>query len=413
VPVPFRILVGVNLGASCRARVRPAVPRSAPQTSRSLFHGADPAPAEATPLAPARKRAEAPGVPIPALLIASLLVLGSAARAAADPPRGLAELDLAFGGALAAYQAGDYEGSIALLRGIVRDLEELPPGDEAEAQWSRALLRLAHAEATVGRVELSREAMEALLALEPAALPDPESYSPSFRREFERARARLEVRPRLRLAVTSPRQGALVAVGLKHVGATPAEARLPAGRYRVTVADGLGEVSLWVDLSRDESVELRPPGPPPPTSPALAAAEGMVAEPLPPLASPEVGPGPPASPEPLAVRAQAPQARWMRPAAWLSASLAAVCAGVAAWQGIAASQYASEARALVLPGGNLAPGADPASYSSAAASYQSARQAAWIAGGAAVALSAGAAALFLVSGPSGVEAAPGGAAVRF
>ncbi len=343
-----------------------------------------------------------------AAAIALVALAGSAGALEPAPARDLGELDRAFSEALSTYRAGDYPAAISALASIVADLELLPPSAEAEAQWSRALLRLAHAEATLGRTDAARAAMELLLGIEADARPDPEQYSPSFRREFERARARVEARGRVRLTVASSGGAAEASVGCRPLGPAPAEARLPPGRYRVAVVALSGRAArASVDLVEDHTValDLATPG-----ETSLAAR---------PLAPPDPAPrGTPALPglgsaEPLALRASVANGRgWMRPAAWTAVSLAAVSAGVAVWQGIEAGHYASEARALVLPGGSLAGGADPSAYTAATASYEQARSAAWIAGGAALALSAGAAVLFVLGAPA-VEPAPGGAAVRF
>ena len=86
----------------------------------------------------------------------------------------LPELERAYGGALATYQNGEYEGSIRTLYAVVEDIEKLPESAEAYQQWVRALLRLAHAENTIGHVAEGRAAMEKVLAVEPRHQPDPE-----------------------------------------------------------------------------------------------------------------------------------------------------------------------------------------------------------------------------------------------
>ena len=342
-----------------------------------------------------------------AAAIALVALAGSAGAPEPAPGPSLRDLDRAFDEALATYRGGDYPASIQALSSIVADLEAMPASAEAEAQWSRALLRLAHAQATVGRTDEAREAMERLVAVDDAARPDAEQYSPSFRREFERSRARVEARGRVRLTIVSA-GAAEAAVGCRSLGPTPAEVRLPRGRYRVAVARAGRVAGSWVDLSDDRTVVLDVP---PATPPPLAAR--LVASPEPAPRGTAALPGLASPPDALAVRAPvAPGRAWMRPAAWTAASLAAVCAGVAVWQGVAAGQDAAAARSLLLPSGSLAGGVDPAAYASAVSSYDSARTAAWVAGGAALALSAGAAVLFVLGAPA-VEPAPGGAAVRF
>jgi hypothetical protein len=94
--------------------------------------------------------------------------------------------------------------------------------------------------------------MERLLAVEPRLQPDPDQYSPTYRREFEAARARVAARPRRRLAVDAGGWSAAVFVNGKAMGTAPAEASLPPGRYRVGGQAGALRVpSAWVEL-RDE-----------------------------------------------------------------------------------------------------------------------------------------------------------------
>ena len=145
----------------------------------------------------------------------------------------LAELERAYGGALATYQNGEYPSAIRTLYAIVDDLEKLPEGPEAWSQWVRAELRLAHAEGTVGHRKEEREAMERVLAVEPRHQPDPDQYSPTYRRDFEAARARAAARPRRRLTVEARGWSATVYVNGRAFGTAPVTASLPPGRYRV------------------------------------------------------------------------------------------------------------------------------------------------------------------------------------
>ncbi|HYQ80090.1 MAG TPA: PEGA domain-containing protein [Anaeromyxobacteraceae bacterium] len=170
----------------------------------------------------------------------------------------LPELERAYAGALATYQNGEYEGSIRTLYAVVEDLERLPESPEAYQQWIRALLRLAHAEATIGHVAEARAAMEKVLAVEPRHQPDPEQYSPTYRREFDVVRGRVAARPRRSITVTAIGRGGTVFVNGRTFGQTPATASLPPGRYRVGGAAGALRVpSFWVDLKdEDRSVVL-------------------------------------------------------------------------------------------------------------------------------------------------------------
>ena len=85
----------------------------------------------------------------------------------------LSELDRAYGGALAVYQNGEFESSVRTLRAIVEDLESIPESDDAYAQWTRALLRLAHAAATIGMDRDAQAALTKLARTDPTLQPDP------------------------------------------------------------------------------------------------------------------------------------------------------------------------------------------------------------------------------------------------
>jgi hypothetical protein len=165
----------------------------------------------------------------------------------------LPELDRAYGGALATYQNGEYEGSIRTLYAVIEDLERLPESQEAYGQWLRANLRLAHAETTLGHTAEARAAMERVLAVEPRYQPDPDQYSPTYRREFDAARARLAARPRRVLTIASTGRPGTAYVNGRASGTTPATVSLPAGRYRVGGAAGTLRVpSFTVDLTDDD-----------------------------------------------------------------------------------------------------------------------------------------------------------------
>ncbi len=170
----------------------------------------------------------------------------------------LSELDRAYGGALAVYQNGEFESALRTLRAIVDDLEALPETDDAYAQWIRAQLRLAHAALTLG---LERDAESAFMALARTDLgikAEADQYSPTYRRRFEQAKAKVRALPARRLTVTAEGPPGAVFVNGRRMGATPLTVQLPAGRYRLGGAAGSLRVpSFWIDLeSEDRSVVL-------------------------------------------------------------------------------------------------------------------------------------------------------------
>jgi hypothetical protein len=170
----------------------------------------------------------------------------------------LAELDRAYGGALAVYQNGEFESAVRTLGAIVEDLESLPESDEGYAQWTRALLRLAHAAQTVGQTQVADEALLKLLPVDPGFQPDPDQYSPAYRRRFDELRARVRTMPSRKLAVLAEGGVGTVYVNGRSFGRTPASITLPAGVYRVGGTAGAQRVpSFTVDLQlEDRTVAL-------------------------------------------------------------------------------------------------------------------------------------------------------------
>ncbi len=316
-------------------------------------------------------------------LLAALLAL-LPVHAAAAP----VDLEAAHLAAEAATRAGDYRAAADRYRAILAELETLPAPEAPEPEWVRAWLGLAVVTSTLGQADASRAAMDRVLALDPAARLDPDHFSPVFRKEFEAARTRDASRPRFQLRVTTPDGSGRGWVQGRPLDPLPAGIRLPPSRYRVGVESGGRVRTVSIDLARDETVTLDP------SAPSLAAAP------------------PPASSAP----ASAPTSGgggWIRPTAWTASGLAVVAAGLATWQGIAAAGSYADASGMLLPDGSLRPGVDPAAYAASAADYQAERRNAFIAGGAAVVLGAGAIVLFVLAPGVPVEPAPGGVALRF
>jgi tetratricopeptide (TPR) repeat protein len=170
----------------------------------------------------------------------------------------LSELDRAYAGAVAASQAGDYEASARTLRAIVEDLERLPEKPDAFAQWSRALLRLARAEGSLGRKGEARDTMERLLRADPTARADPELFPPSFAKQLDEIRTALKNGPKRKLVVGSGGRPARVFVEGREVGQAPLTLALSPGRYRVSGAVGELRVSAGtVDVTQeDQNVTL-------------------------------------------------------------------------------------------------------------------------------------------------------------
>ncbi len=146
-----------------------------------------------------------------------------------SPSASLSELDRAYAGAVAAHQSGDFEGAVRSLSAVLTDLERMPDGPETFSQWSRALLRLARAQGSLGRKADAEESMKRLLRADPTANADPELYPPSFQRQLEEARKQLAAAPKHKLVVKGPK-GAKVFVEGREVADAPATLTLAAGQ---------------------------------------------------------------------------------------------------------------------------------------------------------------------------------------
>lgn len=170
----------------------------------------------------------------------------------------LSELDRAYAGALATYQNGDFEGAVRTLRAVIQDLDRLPAGNEMFSQWSRAMLRLARAEQTLGRGGEAREVLQRLVRANPTIKVDPNQYPPSFVKQVDQVRAEVGALTRRKLAVASTAKGAKIFVEGREMGTAPVTLDLPPGRYHVSGTVGALRVpAIPVDLTEEgQSITL-------------------------------------------------------------------------------------------------------------------------------------------------------------
>ncbi len=181
-------------------------------------------------------------------------------------PVDLAELERAYAGAQAAYQADEAESAVRILSDLVAKLQEAPESAATHALWVRAQLRLAQAERARGGAGEAARAMERVLALEPAYVVDADQFAPAFRRDFEAARARVQLAPRRALTIRSRGEPVLALVDGKELGQTPVTVELAPGAHRVrgALSTGGGEAPLtpavaWVAGEEPAAVELDAP----------------------------------------------------------------------------------------------------------------------------------------------------------
>lgn len=165
----------------------------------------------------------------------------------------LTELERASSGAIAAYQAGDYEGAITTLRAVLEDVEKLPDGPEPFRLWSKTMLRLARYEQTVGRRAEGQAVLERLVRADPAVKVDPTQYPPSFAKQVEEVRTDLSHQKSRKLTVISAQKGARVYVDGRDVGLAPVVVSVAPGKYRVSGAlQELRAPPVKVDLAEED-----------------------------------------------------------------------------------------------------------------------------------------------------------------
>jgi hypothetical protein len=167
----------------------------------------------------------------------------------------LTELERAFAGAIATYQAGDYEAAVATLRAVLDDLEKLADSPETFRQWSRVMLRLARIEQTVGRRAEAQALLERVVRADPTVKVDLGQYPPSFAKQVDEVRAQLATKKTRKLTVSSTQKGARVYVDGREVGVAPVTMNLPPDRYRISgVFQELRAPSIRANLSEEDQV---------------------------------------------------------------------------------------------------------------------------------------------------------------
>lgn len=163
------------------------------------------------------------------------------------------ELDRAYGGALMVYQNGEFDSSLRTLRAIVEDLESLPETEEAYFQWKRANLRLALSAIAANDPREAEIAIGKAVRVEPGLQPDPDQFSPGFRKRFEEIRSKVRALPKRRLVISSEGRQGTVYVNGRNMGQTPITLTLPSGIYRVGGGAGMLRVpSFRVDLEQED-----------------------------------------------------------------------------------------------------------------------------------------------------------------
>jgi hypothetical protein len=183
--------------------------------------------------------------------------------APAAPAAPVAEIERAYDAARVAYLRGDYERSLALLRGAVAEAERRPEGDAARAIWTKAMMRLARTQLDLGRAEAARASVGELVRAVPDVAVDRALQPARLVEEIENARAAQKGRTGT-LVISCATAGARVYVDGRDVGTAPVRLEVPRGRHRVSAAVGDARTVAVADVG-EEGRELH-------LDPTIAAA---------------------------------------------------------------------------------------------------------------------------------------------
>ncbi len=220
-------------------------------------------------------------------------------------------------------------------------------------------------------------------------------------------RARLASRPAApppRPSKGRARTAAPVAAAAAPGPGSAAAAAIPATATAAATASG----SAAGAASAPPPARPAPPSASPPAAapgPAATAPRPASSASTPAAAAPDLAARPPPA-DPIAAAVTAPPVKpasaspppaWLKPLAIGTTVLAVGLAGLSAQQGWTAHQAYGDADAMVLPGGILAPGVDPADQAALVDQGDAASRNAWIAGTAALVSAAGAGVLWWLS----------------
>lgn len=199
----------------------------------------------------------------------------------------LPEVDRALEGARAAWVAGEYDRALRTLRGVVLELEQLPEAPDVFERWTRAMLRLARSEMSLGDEVGARATVERLVRAAPDVPADPGVHGARLATLVEAARVARTKAPSSALAVTTSTPGARVYVDGRDVGPAPLVVSLPRGSHRASASSGglrvgpvpveLGDADGKLTLDFSLVAALRPSAGPGLALPDAERARGIVA----------------------------------------------------------------------------------------------------------------------------------------
>src|SRR4051794_6535014 len=127
-----------------------------------------------------------------------------------ESSRSLDDLKRQLDAAQMQFHQADFGGAEQMTNAALKDVTRLPAGQDRFKLWSKAQLLLALLFRDTGRPESSDEAFRKVLRLSPEYQLDPDFFSPSTQKRFEKLRKDVATAKRVKLEVRSSPAGAEV-----------------------------------------------------------------------------------------------------------------------------------------------------------------------------------------------------------
>jgi hypothetical protein len=156
----------------------------------------------------------------------------------ADPEKNVDELQSQLDSAQMLYYQGEYTRAERMARLNQLQISHLPPGADHWKLEAASHLLVAQVTRGLGRQADSDEELRRVLRIEPEYKMDPDYFSPSTRRNFDKLRAEIAAEKRFELTIRSGAPGAEVFIDGRRSGTTPTTLSLPSGSYDVSLSKG-------------------------------------------------------------------------------------------------------------------------------------------------------------------------------
>ncbi|MBX5484434.1 MAG: PEGA domain-containing protein [Myxococcaceae bacterium] len=154
------------------------------------------------------------------------------------------------------YQA-QYHKAVAQLETAMQDIIHLPPGQARWQLWVSASVLDGLVRGRLNKSAAASDAFRRVLRIDPTYKLDPDYFSPSTIKEFDRIRAEVVAAKKVTFMVKTNPSGATVYIDGKSFGKTPFVTELLPGSYQVSVgANGVFSLPRQVDVVRSAPSDL-------------------------------------------------------------------------------------------------------------------------------------------------------------